>query len=101
MWMVVMFDLPVKTKIDRTRYRKFHDFLLDDGFGMLQYSVYGRHCMSREKGDVHAKRVRTQTPPRGEVRILRVTEAQYARMEIHRNFTAQKPEAAQLPLEFW
>ena len=101
MWMMVMFDLPVKTKLDRHRYTVFHRFLLDDGFQMMQYSIYTRHCASREMSAVHAKRVRTRTPPRGEVRILPITEAQFAKMEIHRNFVRQQPQPKQLPLEFW
>jgi CRISPR-associated protein Cas2 len=100
-WMVVMFDLPVKTKVDKSRYRRFHSFLLDDGFSRLQYSIYGRHCASREIGETHARRIRSETPPKGEIRILRVTEAQFARMEIFRNITKTKPEQAPLPLEFW
>jgi CRISPR-associated protein Cas2 len=99
--MVVMFDLPVTTKLDRTRYRHFREFLLDDGFARLQYSIYGRHCSSREMGDTHALRVRRATPPRGEVRILRITEAQFGRMEIFKNTARKIPEQPTLPLEFW
>lgn len=101
MWMLVMFDLPVKTKNDKREYRLFRGFLLDDGFGQLQYSVYGRHCASREVSETHGKRVHRAIPPRGEVRILRVTEAQFARMEIVRNYAPRPPEPTPLPLEFW
>jgi len=101
MWMVVLFDLPVKTKLDKYRYRRFHDFLTDDGFRMLQYSVYSRHCASREVSQAHAQRVRRATPPRGEVRVLRVTEAQFARMEIFRNSRRERSEPVPLQLEFW
>lgn len=100
-WIVVMFDLPVTTKTDRLRYRRYHDFLLDDGFFRLQYSVYGRHCRSRESAETHLRRVRSNTPPRGEVRILSITEAQFSRMEIYRNFAAAPAEQAPSQLEFW
>ncbi|MFZ4584017.1 MAG: CRISPR-associated endonuclease Cas2 [Acidimicrobiia bacterium] len=99
--MLVMFDLPVGSKRAKTDYRRFRDFLQDDGFAMLQYSVYGRHCATRESADAHAARVRFALPPAGEVRILRVTEAQYARMEVFRNFERRHPEPAPAVLELW
>ncbi len=101
MWMVVMFDLPVKTKQQKTRYRWFHDFLLDDGFVMMQFSIYGRHCASREKAETHASRVRSRTPVQGEVRILQVTEAQFERMQIFRNSSRKPSERVPQQLELW
>lgn len=101
MWMIVMFDLPVKTRLQKTRYRRFHDFLLDNGFMMMQYSIYGRHCLTREKADVHARRIKIATPKQGEVRILRVTEAQFGKMQVFKNFELKKAEQPPLPLEFW
>ncbi len=47
MWVVVMFDLPVDTKKARREYTRFRKKLLRDGFMMLQYSVYARHCASK------------------------------------------------------
>ena len=38
-WMFVFFDLPVGTKTDRRWATKFRNFLKDDGFMMLQWSV--------------------------------------------------------------
>ena len=100
-WMLVMFDLPVDTKAAKTAYRHFREFLQDDGFSMLQFSIYGRHCATREGADTHAARVRRSLPPEGEVRVLRVTEAQYSRMEIFRKFERRRPEQAPEMLELW
>jgi CRISPR-associated protein Cas2 len=100
-WLLVMFDLPVKTRTDKTRYRHFHDFLVDDGFQMLQYSVYGRHCASREMALTHSDRVRRKLPRRGRVRVLHVTEAQFAKMQVFEDFTVGEPESPPQPLEFW
>ena len=47
MWLFVFFDLPTKTKADKKKYTKFRRFLLQDGFIMMQYSIYTRIC----KGD--------------------------------------------------
>ena len=32
MWVIVLFDLPTKTKVERQRYTEFRKFLLEDGF---------------------------------------------------------------------
>ncbi len=82
MWLVTMFDLPTTTEVDRKNYTRFRKFLLDQGFLMLQYSVYGRHCPSDENAAVHASRIRAHLPPDGEVRILQVTEKQFERMQV-------------------
>ena len=48
MWILVFFDLPTETKLERKRYAQFRENLLKDGFGMFQFSIYIRHCSSRE-----------------------------------------------------
>ncbi len=85
MWVMVMFDLPTDTKASRKSYREFRDFLLRDGFIMLQYSVYARHCPSYENAEVHEKRVHALLPPDGEVRILQFTDKQFSRMKVTRS----------------
>src|SRR5690606_25570553 len=42
MWLFAMFDLPVVTKTDRRNYARFRKKLLEEGFMMLQFSVYAR-----------------------------------------------------------
>ncbi|MDR1773495.1 MAG: CRISPR-associated endonuclease Cas2, partial [Clostridioides sp.] len=37
-----MFDLPMETEANKKQYRKFRKGLLENGFVMLQYSVYYR-----------------------------------------------------------
>ena len=53
MWLMVMFDLPTDTPKARRRYRDFRNYLLQDGFDMLQFSVYARHTPSEENATVH------------------------------------------------
>ncbi len=53
--------------------------LLKDGFTMMQFSVYMRHCASSESADVHEKRIQLLLPPFGKVSILRITDKQYGR----------------------
>jgi CRISPR-associated protein Cas2 len=77
MWLFVFFDLPTDTKKDRKNAQQFRKNLLKDGFTMMQYSVYIRHCASSESADVHEKRVNYLLPPLGKVSILRITDKQF------------------------
>ena len=81
MWIFVLFDLPTYTKKDRKESARFRNNLIKDGFTMMQYSVYMRHCPSRENAEVHIKRVKSFLPPKGMVNILRVTDKQFGMME--------------------
>lgn len=42
-WVLALFDLPVGTAHQRRSYARFRKDLLEDGFTMMQYSVYQRH----------------------------------------------------------
>ncbi|MEZ4853807.1 CRISPR-associated endonuclease Cas2 [Flavobacterium sp.] len=77
MWLFVFFDLPTETKKDRKNASGFRTNLLKDGFSMMQYSVYIRHCASSESADVHEKRIFKLLPPFGKVSILRITDKQF------------------------
>ncbi len=100
-WMVVMFDLPTETQDDRRKYTQFRGFLLKDGFSMLQFSIYGRHCPSEENAEVHEKRVMLRLPPKGNVRIIKVTEKQFARMKTFYGKAPRKTEEPPLQLSFF
>ena len=82
MWVIVMFDLPTASKSARKEYSKFRKFLLEDGFLMMQYSVYMRHSASEENALVHTKRVKRKLPADGEVRIIRITDKQFGKIEV-------------------
>ena len=45
-WLMVAFDLPVTTKAGRKSATNFRKFLLDDGYQMMQFSVYVRPCVT-------------------------------------------------------
>lgn len=82
MRMMVFFDLPVVSKADRRAYTVFRRFLLNDGYDMIQYSVYGRILNGNDAEDKHMKRLLANLPPEGSVRVLTVTEKQYASMKL-------------------
>ena len=77
MWLFVFFDLPVTTKKDRKAATRFRKDLLKDGFVMMQFSVYNRHCASKESAEVHIRRVKGFVAQKGHVSILMVTDKQY------------------------
>ncbi len=77
MWILVFFDLPTETRQDRKNYTRFRDSMIDDGFTMFQFSIYLRHCASRENMEVHLKRVKAILPPKGKVGIMTITDKQF------------------------
>lgn len=81
-WLFVFFDLPVGTKPERRDATRFRNFLKDDGFMMLQYSVYARVCRGEDGAMKHVARITQNLPGRGSVRALQVTDRQYGRMRL-------------------
>ena len=82
MWVITMFDLPTHTPNARKAYARFRKNLLEDGFTMMQYSVYSRHCASIENAEVHEKRMGDLVPAEGEVRFLTITDKQFSRIKV-------------------
>jgi CRISPR-associated protein Cas2 len=80
--MLVFFDLPVVTKTERRAYTVFRRFLLNDGYDMIQFSVYGRILNGTDAEAKHMKRLVDNLPPAGSVRVLTVTEKQFASMKM-------------------
>ncbi len=96
MWILVHFDLPTETKKDRKAYSIFRKKILQDGFQMFQFSMYIRHCSSKENAEVHMKRVKKILPARGHVGILCITDKQFGMMEIfHGRENAKAPGTIQ------
>ena len=101
MWILVFFDLPTQTKKDKKAYHDFRDNLKKDGFTMFQFSIYVRHCASRENMDVHVKRVRNFLPEFGKVGILYITDKQFGEMEVFYGKQAEKPKPVAIQLELF
>lgn len=81
-WLFVFFDLPVGTKEQRRAASRFRNFLKDDGYMMLQFSVYARVCRGEDGAMKHIARVTRNLPGSGSVRALQVTDRQYGRMRL-------------------
>ena len=97
MWIFVFFDLPTETAIQRKEAALFRKNLLEDGFTMLQYSVYIRHTPSRENMEVHEKRVKKFLPVEGKVTILHITDKQFG--DIHTYQGARREPSVQTAVQ--
>ena len=76
-WVVVMFDLPVQTKLEQKRATQFRKALLDDGYSMMQYSIYMRFCASSDRIRKHTARLEDKVPVGGNVQIVFITDKQW------------------------
>lgn len=94
MWVLVFFDLPTETKLERKAAGNFRKNLIKDGFSMFQFSIYMRFCPSRENAIVHDNRVKQILPKKGQVGILTITDRQFGMMEL---FFGNKPVETEKP----
>ncbi|MCB9911421.1 MAG: CRISPR-associated endonuclease Cas2 [Planctomycetes bacterium] len=84
-WVLVFFDLPVGTPEERKAATNFRKDLLKDGYIMVQFSVYARPCGSPDRVETQVRRLKPKIPPKGEVRGLIVSDAQWGRMLVMRS----------------
>lgn len=82
MRVLVLFDLPVKTKKDRREYSYFRKYLIKSGFIMIQESVYSKLALNQTVANMICDNVKKNKPPSGLVQMLVITEKQYSKMEI-------------------
>ena len=96
LWILVFFDLPTETKKDRKEHARFRKDIMRDGFVMFQFSIYLRHCNSRENAEVHIKRVKKLLPEKGNVGILTITDKQFGDIELFSGASvAKRPDTPQ------
>lgn len=77
-WLLVMFDLPVLTKVQRKRANGYRKMLLDLGFNQVQLSVYSKYLVNASGVRGVLPSVKGNVPPDGEVRMLKLTDEQWA-----------------------
>ena len=82
MRMVVMFDLPVETREQRKIATKFRKYLLDEGYVMMQFSVYYRICNGKDMVNKYLLRLEDNLPEKGSVRLITLTEKQFREMKV-------------------
>lgn len=81
MYVMIFFDLPTDTKKSRRQYTQFRKFLINEGFFMMQFSIYFKVCL-KEKAKAVISRIENSLPKFGNVRALEVTERQYKTMKV-------------------
>ncbi|MCL6220097.1 CRISPR-associated endonuclease Cas2 [Zunongwangia pacifica] len=96
MWVLVFFDLPTETRTERKAASRFRKQLLDDGFGMFQFSIYSRFCASRENAAAHIKRTKNNLPKKGKVAVMQITDKQFGMIEL---FHGKKEIAPEVPTQ--
>ena len=101
MWVMVFFDLPTNTNKEKRAYTIFRKDLMKDGFTMFQFSIYVRHCASRENADVHVNRVKSFMPNSGNVCIMVITDKQFGEIELFCGTQPQEPNAPGQQLELF
>lgn len=100
MWIMLMFDLPVGTKKQRTAASRFRNDLIEDGYRRIQWSVYARFCPTVQKAKRDGKASLEKLPSEGECRVLYLTDHQWHRMVVIRqeNPVPPEPEPRQLAI---
>lgn len=77
LWMMVLFDLPVIEKKERKEATDFRNFLLNNGFAMIQYSIYTKLFSGKDACEKYYKMIEKNLPAEGKVDILTITDKQY------------------------
>jgi CRISPR-associated protein Cas2 len=101
MWVFVLYDLPTETASHRKAFALFRKNVMKDGFQMFQFSIYIRHCPSRENAEVHIKRVKSFLPKEGNVCIFLVTDQQFNMMQLFRSGKASEMATPTQQLELF
>lgn len=82
MRVLVMFDMPTKTKEDRKANTKFRQNLIKEGYFMLQFSVYVRVCKGLKSANNYLERLELILPKKGHIRAMMITERQFDNMKL-------------------
>ena len=82
MRLILFFDLPMVTKEEVRIYSKFRKYLIKNGYLMMQFSIYSKIFNNRDAVVNHIDILKKQVPSKGQIRIMMVTEKQYAKIDI-------------------
>ena len=81
MRVMVFFDLPTITDKNSHDYRKFRQFLVLEGFIMMQESVYTTLVLNGTMVNLMKNKIRKNKPQEGLVEMLVITEKQFSEIE--------------------
>ena len=98
----MFFDLPVVIPRERREYTRFRRFLLQDGYTMLQFSVYSRVCNGEDGVQKHMRRLKEHVPPvNGAIRAIKITEKQFENMAILLGTTTNEEKLSPNKIDFF
>jgi len=105
-WVLAMFDLPVMTRAERRAATQFRNDLLENGYLMIQFSVYARPCVTFEQMELHVARIKDCIPTAGNVRLMFMTDEQWKKShtvigENYRDDNRAKDPTIPKQVEFW
>lgn len=101
MWVMVLYDLPTDTKAMQRDAARFRKMLEQDGFSLFQFSIYIRHCPSRENAEVHIRRVKACLPKYGKVAIMHITDKQFGDIQLFYARGQEPPPPLYVQLELF
>lgn len=78
MRVIVFFDLPVVLEQDRKEYTRFRKFLVNDGFSMMQESIYSKIVLNATAANLLEDRIKKYKTKKGLIQLLTITEKQFA-----------------------
>lgn len=81
MRILVFFDLPIETAKERKIYSKFRKLLINEGFIMMQKSVYSKLALNNSVVKSIKDKINKNKPPDGIVQMLTITEKQFSSIE--------------------
>ncbi len=81
MRMIIFFDLPNVYAQDKRNYLRFRKFLINEGFLMMQESVYSKIVLNSQQGALLLEKVKKKAPQKGIIQALTITERQYSKIE--------------------
>ena len=78
---MVFFDLPTIYSKDKKAYLMFRKFLINEGFLMMQESVYSKIVLNSQQSIALMGKIRKNAPKKGIIQVMNITEKQYSQIE--------------------
>ena len=78
---IVFFDLPNIYVKDRKNYSLFRKFLINEGFIMMQESVYTKIVLNSIQAELLTEKIKKNSPKKGIIQLMTITEKQYSQIK--------------------
>jgi CRISPR-associated protein Cas2 len=91
-WTITAFDLPTKSSDERREATRYRNHLLHLGFSRVQLSVYAKYVINGAGFLWLGKQVGAGVPPDGIVRVIPVSDQEWARTLRFEGRTRLPPE---------